>query len=98
MATKSNKKALQDQYRAILEKDGVRYEDCRVLAFVFERPMGPETFHLHVLNAEPRPKYHLFDCFDLMAQVIISNDDKIAARVEELAIEVGGKKTSPILR
>lgn len=97
MAKTSTKKALQDQYRAILEKDGVRYGDCRVLAFVFERAMGPETFHLHVLNAEPRPKYHLFDCFDLMAQVIIPNDDKIAARMVELAIEIGGKKTIPIL-
>ncbi len=97
MARTTKKTARKDQYRAILEKDGIRFEDCRVLAFTFERPLGPETFHLHLMNAHPRPDYHLFDCYENMANVIIPADEQIAARVQELAEQVGGKKTTPNL-
>ena len=97
MAKKSNRATRKDQYRAILAKAGIRFEDCRVLAFVFERPLGPETFHLHLMNAHQRPDYHLFDCYENMANVIIPADEQIAARVQELAEQVGGKKTTPNL-
>ena len=83
MAKKSTKTAREDQYREILAKAGIRFEDCRVLAFTFERPLGPETFHLHLMNADPRPEYHLFDCWEKTAQIIIPNDEPTAARVQE---------------
>lgn len=97
MAKKSTKTTRKDQYREILAKAGIRFEDCRVLAFTFERPLGPETFHLHLMNADPRPEYHLFDCWEKTAQIIIPNDEPTAARVQELAEQVGGKKTTPNL-
>lgn len=97
MAKTSNKSTRKDQYRGILAKAGIRFEDCRVLAFAFERPLGPETFHLHLMNENPRPEYHLFDCLEKTAQIIIPNDEPTAARVQELAEQMGGKKTTPNL-
>lgn len=97
MAKKSNRATRKDQYRDILKKDRIRFEGCRVLAFTFERPLGPETFHLHLMNADPRPEYHLFDCLEKTAQIIIPNDEPTAARVKDLAEQVGGKKTTPNL-
>lgn len=97
MAKKSTKQTREQEYRDILAKDGIRYEDCRVLAFTFERPLGPETFHLHLMNADPRPEYHLFDCWEKTAQIIIPNDESTAARIQELAEQVGGHKTTPNL-
>ncbi len=97
MAKRNAKSTRKQTYREILDRDGIRFEDCRVLAFTFERPLGPETFHLHLMNADPRPEYHLFDCLEKMAQIIIPNDEPTAARVQELAEQVGGKKTTPNL-
>lgn len=97
MARTVKKTARKEQYRAIMDKAGIRFEDCRVLAFTFERPLGPETFHLHLMNADPRPEYHLFDCWEKTAQIIIPNDEPTAARVQELAEQVGGHKTTPNL-
>lgn len=84
-------------YREIIEKEGRKWDDCKVLAFAFERPLGPETFHLHLMNEDPRPEYHLFDCWEKTAQIIIPKDEPTAARVQELAEQVGGKKTTPNL-
>ena len=97
MARTVKKTARKDEYRAIMDKLGIRFDDCRVLAFAFERPLGPETFHLHLMNADPRPEYHLFDCWEKTAQIIIPNDESTAARIQELAEQVGGKKTTPNL-
>ena len=97
MAKTSNKSTRKDQYRGILAKTGIRFENCRVLAFTFERPLGPESFHLHLMNADPRPEYHLFDCLERTAQIIIPNEETTAARVQELAEQMGGKKTTPNL-
>lgn len=94
---KSSKTPRIEQYRDILAKDGIRFEDCRVLGFAFENPLGAETFHLHLMNAGPRPEYHLFECLEKMAQIIIPKDEPTAARVQELAEQVGGKKTTPNL-
>lgn len=93
----TKKTARKDQYRAIMDKSLIRFEDCRVLAFTFERPLGPETFHLHLMLADPRPKYHLFDLFEQIAQIVIPNYESAAARIQELAEQVGGHKTTPIL-
>ena len=97
MARTVKKTARKEQYRAIMDKSGIRFEDCRVLAFTFERPLGPETFHLHLMNAYQRPEYHLFDCWEKTAQIIILNDESTAARIQELAEQVGGHKTTPNL-
>jgi len=97
MAKKITKTARKDQYRAIMEKDGIRFEDCRVLAFTFERPLGPETFHLWLMLDQRRPKYYLFDCWGKTAQVIIQNDDAVSEIVCDIAIRADGKKTTPNL-
>ena len=97
MARTTKRTARKEQYRAIIEKSGIRFEDCRVLAFTFEYPKGPEMFHLHLMLADPRPKYHLFDLFEQIAQIVIPNDESTAARVQELAEQMGGKKTTPNL-
>lgn len=97
MAKTSNKSTRKVQYRGILAKAGIRFEDCRVLAFTFERPLGPETFHLHLMNADPRPEYHLFDCWEKTAQVVIPNDAAVSEIVCDIATRADGKKTTPNL-
>ena len=88
----------KDQYRRILENADIRFEDCRISAFMFEYPLGPERFHLHLMNAIPRPDYFLFDCIEQIAQIIFPNDESTAMRIQELAEMVGGHKTTPNLK
>ena len=95
MAKKSTKTARKDQYRAIMDKAGIR--DYKVLSFVFEQERANERFHYRLLLTVPGPKYYLFDCYDKTANVIVPNDDKNAAWVQELAEQVGGHKTTPNL-
>lgn len=97
MARTVKKTARKDQYRAIMDKAGIRFEDCRVLAFMFERPLGPETFHLWLMLDERRPKYYLFDCWEKTAQVIIPNDYAVSEIVCDIATRADGKKTTPNL-
>lgn len=97
MARTVKKTARKDQYRAIMAKDGIRFEDCRVLAFAFEYPKGPEILHIRIMLTEPQPTYYLFDLFEQVAQIVIPNDESTAARIQELAEQVGGKKTTPNL-
>ena len=95
MATK--KPTRKDESRAILEKDGIRFEDCRVLAFAFDGPGGPEIFHFGLMLDLRRPEYYLFDCWEKMAQVIIPNNDAVSEIVFDIATRADGKKTTPNL-
>ena len=71
-------------YREILERSGIRFEDCNVLAFAFKQ--------------EPRPVYYRFDCWDKYANVIVPKDEKNAAVIIAIAEKDGGEKTTPNLR
>lgn len=88
----------EQQYRAIIAKEGKRFEDYRVVAFTFKEKGGPERFHFRLLMTVPGPEYVLFDCFGLIAQVIVPNDERTVKLVQELAGQVGGEKTTPNLR
>lgn len=88
----------EQQYRAILAKEGKRFEDYRVVAFTFKEPNGPERLHYGLLLADPRPEYILFDCFGTIAQIIVADDAKTIKKIQELAKQLGGEKTSPNLR
>lgn len=92
------KKTLKDQYAAILKGRGVSLRDCKVLAFAFDAPRGPEKFHYDVMMSEPRLQYYIFDCWDERAQVVVSNDDFVIAAIERIALELGGSKTMAELR
>ena len=94
MAKKSTK---YEEYREILAKGGIRFEDCLVLAFVFEHEKGPEKFHLWLMLDQRRPKYHLFDCFDKIAQVIVPKEEAITEIICDIANRAGGKRTTPNL-
>lgn len=88
----------EQQYRAILAKEGKRIEDYKVVAFTFKEPNGPERLHYGLLLADPRPEYILFDCFGTIAQIIVADDAKTIKQIQELAKQLGGEKTSPNLR
>lgn len=88
----------EQEYREILTKDGIRFEDCRVLAFVFERERQTEIFHYDLMLREPRPAYHLYDCFGVNANVIVPDDANNAANIIAMAEKIGGHKTTPNLR
>lgn len=79
-----------------MAKDGIRFEDCRVLSFVFEYPMQTELFH-YGLMAE-KPAYFLFDCWDNNVNVIVPFDEQNAAVIVAIAEKNGGKKTTTNLR
>jgi hypothetical protein len=84
-------------YRSILERDGIRYEDCKVLAFVFETESGPQIFHYKLMHPM-RPVYYLFDFMEKIAQVVIPKNQDIEQKIISLAENVGGKKTTPKLQ
>ena len=86
------------KYREIVEGMGVRYEDCRVLAFRFERERGPELFHYALMLAENRPEYLSFDCEGLTANVIVHNVPEDVDKVTKMALADGGTPTMPNLR
>lgn len=98
MAKKTGKTTRADRYAAIMERDGFVPDEWYVLSFVFESESGPERFHYGLLLVEPAPGYYLFDCFDKTANVIVPHDDGNAALIQQLAEQVGGKKTTPNLR
>lgn len=93
---RNSKSTKGDEYRAIMEKDGIR--EYKVLAFVFLSDMGPQYFHYELMMADPRPVYYLFDCFGETAQVIIPNDPENERMCIQLAESCGGSKTTPNLR
>ena len=95
MAT--NKKLTKaDEYRAVMEKDGIR--EYKVLAFAFLSDTGPEYFHYELMLADPRPDYYLFDIMGEIAQIVVPKDDENDAIIVQLAESCGGKKTTPNLR
>ena len=87
------KKTIKDQYAAILKGKGVSLRDCKVLAFAFEGPGGPEKLHYGVMMSEPRLQYYIFDCWEGRAQVVVPNDDFVIAAIERIVAELGGSKT-----
>ena len=93
---RNSKSTKGDEYRAIMEKDGIR--EYKVLAFVFLSDMGPQYFHYELMMADPRPVYYLFDCFGETAQVIVPNDPENERMCIQLAESCGGSKTTPNLR
>lgn len=96
MANKSTKTSREQQYRDILAKDGIRFEDCRVLAFVFEQERRPEIFHYALMDE--KPDYYLFNCWDNNAHVVVPKDETNAAHIKLIAENLGGHKTTPNLR
>ena len=94
MAKKTGKTTRGDQYREIMAKEGIR--EYKVLAFVFDGPGGPELFHYELMRPL-RPVYHLFDCSDKMAYVVVPKDPENERMCIQLAESCGGEKTTPNL-
>ena len=97
MAKKTTKTTRRDQYREILASYGKRLEDCKVLAFAFDGPGGPQIFHYELMHPL-RPVYHLFDCFGNIAQIVVPKDPENEEMAVQLAESCGGEKTTPNLR
>lgn len=94
----SKKTTRESRYREILMADGISFDDCRVLAFSFEVEKAAETLHLSMMNAERRPEYYLFDLIGTLAQIVVPNDGENAQRIQAIAADYGGQKTTPNLR
>ena len=93
----AKKETRESQYRAILERDGIRYEDCKVLAFAFETDGGPGIFHYKLMRTMYHV-YYIFDCMGNIAQVVSPKNQDIEQKIISLAENVGGKKTTPKLQ
>lgn len=91
-----SKTTREEQYRAIMEKEGI--EECKVFAFAFLSDTGPEYFHYELMLADPRPDYYLFDIMGEIAQVVAPKDAENDAIIVQLAESCGGKKITPNLR
>ena len=96
MAKKSSKTTREQIYREIIEKDGRKWDDCKVLSFAFKYQMQTELFH-YGLMAE-KPDYFVFDCWEKYAYVIAPKDEKNAAVIIAIAEKDGGEKITPNLR
>lgn len=94
MARKASK-TRADQYREILAERGIRYEDCRVLAFAFNYQMQAEMFHFGIM-AE-KVDYFLFDAAENTANIIIPKDGQDAEKIAKIAQGCGGRSTTPKL-
>ncbi|MBR2392874.1 MAG: hypothetical protein IKL37_00270 [Alphaproteobacteria bacterium] len=93
---RNSKSTKGDEYRAVMEKDGIR--EYKVLAFAFLSDIGPEYFHYELMLADPRPDYYLFDIMGEIAQIIVPKDSDNERLLIELAERCGGKKTTPNTR
>jgi len=97
MAKKERKKTRKEQYAETLANYGVALEDCKVLAFAFDGPGGPEIFHYELMYPL-RPVYHLFDCSGNVAYIVVPNDPENEEMAVQLAESCGGEKTTPNLQ
>lgn len=95
MAKKTAKLTREQVYREILGKDGIRFEDCRVLSFVFQYPRWAERFHFDLMAQ--KSVYFLFDSWEKYANVIVPNNEQNAAVIIAIAENNGGEKTTPNL-
>ena len=93
----AKKQSKEFEYRTILDRRGISYQNCQVLAFYFERAKGAETFHLNLMMDSRRPLYWLFDCVGNNGIVITSKDAENAAIISDIASRNGGVKTIPDL-
>ena len=98
MAKKTSKATREQIYREIIEKEGLKWDDCKVLSFAFKQERRPELFHFGLMLHEPRPVYYLFDCWEKYAYVIAPKDEKNAAVIISIAEKDGGEKITPNLR
>lgn len=96
MVKKSSKESLEQMYRGIIEKKGRKWDDCKVLSFVFKRESQAELFHYGLMNE--KPDYFVFDSWERHANVIASKDERNAAVIIAIAAKNGGEKTTPNLR
>lgn len=83
-------------YREIIEKRGRKWDDCKVLSFVFKYQMQTELFHYGLMVE--KPDYVLFDCWEKYVNVVVPKDEQNAAMIQQLAESYGGEKTMPNLR
>lgn len=95
MAKKAGKLPRGERYREIMAKEGIT--DYKILSFIFDSELRPQTFHLCLMMAEPRPEYYLFDCFGNVGQLIVPNDEKLCEQITGIAKKWGGKKATPNL-
>ena len=96
MAKKTSKSTREQTYREIIEKEGRKWDDCKVLSFVFKYQMQTELFH-YGLMAE-KPDYYIFDCWDKNANVVVPKDETNDAHITLIAEQLGGQKTTTNLR
>lgn len=96
MAKKTSKSTREQAYREIIKKEGRKWDDCKVLSFVFKYQMQTELFH-YGLMAE-KPDYFVFDCWEKYANVVAPKDEPNAAVIIAIAAKNGGEKTTPNLR
>lgn len=94
MAKKGQKRTLGSQYKEIIEGRGVKFSDCKILAYSFGTKGGAKALHYALMDG--KIGYILFDCFDDVAQVIVLRGEDTGG-IEELAVNLGGKEIRPIL-
>ena len=83
MAKKSSKATREQMYREIIEKEGRKWDDCKVLAFSSGR--SPELFHYCVM-LDKRALCYLFDGAGKQVYVVTSKapgDIKVSAPISK---------------
>lgn len=92
---KKSKVSKAEQYRDIMEGEGVKWEECVVLSFAFKYQMEVELFHYGLMFE--KPSYYVFDYLEGLANVVAQKDEKNIAKIAAIAEGVGGKRTTPKL-
>lgn len=93
---KKIKTTLSDQYREILAREGLNFDDCKVVAFEFGSESGVDIFHFE-LTYPLRPVYHIFDGWENVAQIVIPKNAENERMLEQLAESCGGSSVKPRL-
>ena len=95
MAKKTAKSTREQMYREILERSGIRFEDCRVFGIMFPDAAKCRIFHFRIMaNCL---NYVLFDSIERNANVIVfkSMDD---VEIINEAKKLDGIKVLPKIR
>ena len=79
-----------DEYREIIERSGIEWENCEVLAFVFDDDNKVYWYYLNLMNN--RAKYYLFSCVERTAVIVApKGDDGNLSDIMLYAEQNGGK-------
>ena len=92
---KQKQLSLRDSYREIMAASGKNLDDYKVIAFEFDDVVGP---NFHYVLMDHHCQYELFDGPGKIVTIVFAKDAALEQKINDLAAQYGGQKTTPFIR